>query len=467
MKRVSMLNGLSSETPRITMLHRLRSLLGLLVSLFIATSSGAAGFTVVLVPDTQKIQPGTQGWTNMIDWIIAEQATYNIIFVAGLGDIVDLPYGEVFQGDDIDVSLDKINSVIGHRLVTGDTVTPEDTQHGLVKDQAYWVNRIDDNNFSIHNSSVDAGLDQNRVDLINSGDAIDLAMRSDANDARWQNISDGYQRLEDAGIPNYAAPGNHDCWSYIQNNISGDDFSQWLRYWPVSRQQASLDYAGGNPDQDLGCEEGSWAPTNPGGANLNHYWKVDSTLGYDIIFLGLSYWVKETCLTNWAQSITQANPNTPIFVFTHRFMLQEDTPDACGFDGPWSNLWTGFGQLERNVFAFANGHDAQHSGIGNCFDVAPNDSGQSTLRMLYDVQGRPTGVGGVVGSSWLRLVTFRNDNGGELFVRTIEVGQGDPAEPFFETDAGTGAPYYVGTNQVVVPFPTTALWRRQKANWGD
>ncbi|MEM1011242.1 MAG: DNRLRE domain-containing protein [Planctomycetota bacterium] len=216
-------------------------------------------------------------------------------------------------------------------------------------------------------------------DMVSSGDSFTQLNR--ANTA---------MSTLDGVVPYRTLPGNHDYASTGNKSTGTDAYRNFF-----------------GPDRYAGQ---SWF----GGADAsgNNMYQRFSAGGYDFIHLALE-WRPDVNIPfrtesplDWAQSIIDANPDTPVILSTHEHL--DDNP--AGRSGSGENVWNQLISRNDQIFMVLNGH--YHSrpanepfNDGEFHQVSDNLAGRQVIEVLQDYQDYPNG-----GDGWLRLIDFQPDN---------------------------------------------------------
>ena len=203
-----------------------------------------------------------------------------------------------------------------------------------------------------------------------------------SNLTQWQR-ADASMSVLDGVIPYGVLPGNHDY------NSTGDKSTGTVNY-----------VANFGPDRFTG--ESWYGGADPSG---NNSYQRFSAGGYDFIHLALEWRpalnspVRAVSPIEWAQSVLDANPNTPVILSTHENL--DDEP--AGRSGSGQDLWEALVSRNDQVFMVLNGHYHSVGGTndGEYHQVSFNNAGRPVFEVLQDYQDYPNG-----GDGWLRLIEF-------------------------------------------------------------
>ena len=213
-------------------------------------------------------------------------------------------------------------------------------------------------------------------DMVSSGDNL----------AQLQRANISMSELD--GVIEYSVlPGNHD-YASTGNKASGSfDY---------------VDFFG--PDRFAGQ---NWF----GGADSsgNNSFQRFTAGGYDFIHMALEWQptlnvpFRETSPIEWAQSVIDANPNTPVILSTHEYV--DDSP--AGRSGAGQALWDQLVSKNDQIFMVLNGHFHSVGGTndGEYHQVSMNNADRPVIEVLSDFQDYPNG-----GDGWLRLMNFNIPN---------------------------------------------------------
>lgn len=209
-------------------------------------------------------------------------------------------------------------------------------------------------------------------DVVSSGDNLTQLQRADVS----LDVLDGV-------IEYSVLPGNHDYASTGNKTTGTDDY---------------LDFFG--PQRFSGQ---SWfGGADPSG---NNSFQRFTAGGFDFIHMALEWQptlnvpFRETSPIEWAQSVIDANPNTPVILSTHEYV--DDSP--AGRSGAGEALWDQLVRKNDQIFMVLNGHFHSVGGTndGEYHQVSMNDADRPVIEVLSDYQDYPNG-----GDGWLRLMNF-------------------------------------------------------------
>ena len=209
-------------------------------------------------------------------------------------------------------------------------------------------------------------------DVVSSGDSLTQLQRANTS----LSVLDGV-------IEYSVLPGNHDYASTGNKSSGSDDY---------------IDFFG--PQRFAGQ---SWfGGADPSGNNTYQRFTAG---GYDFIHLALEWQptlnvpFRDTSPIEWAQSVIDANPSTPVILSTHEYV--DDSPP--GRSGAGEALWDQLVRRNDQIFMVLNGHFHSVGGTndGEYHQVSLNDANRPVLEVLSDYQDYPNG-----GDGWLRLMNF-------------------------------------------------------------
>lgn len=209
-------------------------------------------------------------------------------------------------------------------------------------------------------------------DMVSNGDELIEMLRADT---AMDNL--------DGVIPYSVLPGNHDYASTGQKTTGTDLY---------------LDFFG--PDRFAG--ESWYGGADPSG---NNSYQRFSAGGYDFLHLALEWRptinapFRETSPIDWAQSVLNANPNTPVILSTHEHI----DDDPAGRSGSGEALWNELIRTNDQIFMVLNGHYHSVGGTndGEYHQTSLNNADRPVFEVLQDFQDYPNG-----GDGWLRLIEF-------------------------------------------------------------
>ena len=221
---------------------------------------------------------------------------------------------------------------------------------------------------------------KNIVAVVGEGDIV-----NDGSDQQqWINADAAYRLLDNAGIPYFAAIGNHDydgAAPKAGRPVVG--FNQW--FGPA--RYANYPWYLGN---------------FPAGSNENFY-GVLNIGGVNYVFLALEF-VPRPEAVQWAESVLAANPEKPAIIVTHSFLNSANIrPGRCEngdmlppnetAEAMWSEL-----REHANVSLILSGHFTSGL-VGHRSDIG--DLGNLVNQVYTDFQDVANG-----GNGWLRILTF-------------------------------------------------------------
>ncbi len=270
-------------------------------------------------------------------------------------------------------------------------------------------------------------LDEARADtyrqqtqwIVDNADALNVVFVShlgditesfDTVEAEWQRADSAMDTLDNAGIPNNLAPGNHDL------GTGGTTSSFYDQYFPPSRYDLPA-----NPWY------GGWLGEEAGQVqrlNKDNY-ELFTAGGIDFLIVHLEIDMP-TYAVQWANEIIDRYPDRQVIISTHAFLNTSNarptsrvTTRADGLSA--DQVWTQLIAPNCNVFLVVNGH---YPGEGRT--TSNNSCGQPVHQVLTDYQSRVNG-----GDGWLRYYKFRPAS------NTIEAYTYSPKLGAFETDASS------------------------------
>lgn len=226
--------------------------------------------------------------------------------------------------------------------------------------------------------------------LADSQDAYDIVFTTHvgdivqygANDWEWDNANRSMGILDDAGMNYAVTPGNHDLY--------GDNGANYRKYYGPSRFSGMPTYQSHSPSE------------------MSSYHKVEMG-GHELMMLSLDIDAPDAEM-QWAQSVLDANPDTPTVLTTHIIM----DPTGNILDVPYmrkngnyppagnapQDIWDDLVLPNEQIFLTLNGHY-----FGARHETAFNAAGLEVHRMLIDYQGLANG-----GDGYLRLLEFDFDS---------------------------------------------------------
>lgn len=209
-------------------------------------------------------------------------------------------------------------------------------------------------------------------DMVSSGDSLLQLQRADA----------AMDTLD--GVIEYSVlPGNHD---YADTGVKSTGTDDYLGFFGPQRFAGASWFGGSDPSG-------------------NNSYQRFSAGGYDFIHLALEWQpssnvpFRETSPVEWAQSVLDANPNTPVILSTHEH-IDDDPP---GRSGTGQALWDQLISHNDQIFMVLNGHFHSVGGTndGEYHQVSLNQADRPVFEVLQDYQDYPNG-----GDGWLRLIEF-------------------------------------------------------------
>ncbi|MCG8450506.1 MAG: DNRLRE domain-containing protein [Pirellulales bacterium] len=222
---------------------------------------------------------------------------------------------------------------------------------------------------------------------------------------QWQRADASMDVLD--GVVEYSVlPGNHDY------NSTGNKSTGTVNY---VNNFGPLRFAG----------ESWYGGADPSG---NNSYQTFSAGGFDFIHLALEWQpssnvpFRDPSPIEWAQSVIDANPNTPVILSTHEYV--DDNP--VGRSGAGEALWNQLVRHNDQIFMVLNGHfhsAAVPTNDGEYHQVSMNDANRPVFEVLQDYQDYPNG-----GNGWLRLINFDIPND------TIEFETYSPVLDQFQTE---------------------------------
>lgn len=210
------------------------------------------------------------------------------------------------------------------------------------------------------------------------GDVVSNA----ANITEWDR-ADASMAILDGVVPYSILPGNHD---YSISSIKSSGTANYVDYFGPERFADAVWYGGADPS---------------GNNSYQHF----SAGGYDFLHLALEWSptdnepLRPISPTDWAQSILDANPDTPVILSTHEYVA--DFP--VGRSAAGEDLWQSFVNRNDQIFMVLNGHFHSAAGANNgeYHQLSLNAAGRPVIEVLQNYQGYPLG-----GWGWLRLIDF-------------------------------------------------------------
>ena len=257
----------------------------------------ASRFSIVAIPDPQYytvVQWKTDEYYNtQMNWIVNNQASRNIAFVAGLGD-------EVQDGNPYTTVNQQITTTF-----TGNIVPQSGTP------------------------AVNGAPSINTVDPLNH----DF-------EAEWKRASNAWAMLDNANIPNYPVAGNHDYYHWDQKK----DPSEFVKYFGPQRYASKSWFGGYSP---AGTST-TTAVSAYAGMDTYSYFNAG---GYKFLNIAMQY-VPDAGDMAWAQSVIDANKGLPTIVTTHDY--QNTTGRDGAGNTLWNGLINKGGNSQ--IFMVLSGH---------------------------------------------------------------------------------------------------------------
>lgn len=241
---------------------------------------------------------------------------------------------------------------------------------------------------------------------------------------QWDRASASMGVIDDV-VPYGILPGNHD-FNTTSNKASGT--GNYVSYFGPTRFAGKSWYGGADP------------------SGLNSYQRF-SAGGFDFIHLSLE-WLptvntpfRTPSPIQWAQSVIDANPTTPVILSTHE-NLDDDPP---GRSGGGQAMWDQLVKRNDQIFMVLNGHyhslTVASGNDGEYHQVGVNEAGRPVFEMLSDFQDYPRG-----GDGWLRLINFDIPN------NKIKVETYSPVLNQFQTETTAQVGAYASQFEFDVDF---------------
>ena len=252
------------------------------------------------------------------------------------------------------------------------------------------------------------------------GDVVD-----DGDDAtQWQR-ADAAMGLLDGVVGYSTAVGNHDLMS------AGDKYSGAAGYvdaFGPSRFAGEAWYGGADP------------------SGFNSFQRF-SAGGYEFLHLSLEWLPADNTPYRvpspiaWAQSVLDANPDTPAIVTTHEYL--GDSLESRSIAG--EELWDQLVRRNDQVFMVLSGHYSVLEGgnSGEYFQVSSNNAGRPVVEIMQDFQDYPNG-----GDGWFRLIGMDIPN------NRIEVQTYSPVLDAFQTETVAEVGGHASQFEVAMDFST-------------
>ena len=212
-------------------------------------------------------------------------------------------------------------------------------------------------------------------DLVENGDEV----------TQWQRI-DAVMDTLDGVVPYSTLLGNHD---YAVIGDRSSSIENYRTYFGRSRYQGYSWFGGAAPD-DRG------------------YYQRFSAGGYGFLHISLEWGVpgstsNANTTMGWAQSVLNANPDTPTIITTHAYIWDKPGYEGHATDRRRANsgrdIFLELVKPNPQVFMVLNGH--YHRADGEWAQVSQNDAGLDVYEMLADYQHYSNG-----GNGWMRLIEF-------------------------------------------------------------
>lgn len=206
------------------------------------------------------------------------------------------------------------------------------------------------------------------------GDVVSTA----SNQIEWQRANTSMDILD--GVVKYSVlPGNHD---YEAVNTKHTGTANYLANFGPQRFADHTWYEGADPSGN------------------NSYQRFEAG-GFEFLHLAME-WIptSNSPLRNpspieWAQSILDMNPDTPVILSTHAYI--SDNPPGRDADG--EDLWNELIRGNDQIFMVLNGHYHSFGFLGGeVHQVSMNDANRPVFEILQNYQDHQNG--------WLRLINF-------------------------------------------------------------
>ena len=214
----------------------------------------------------------------------------------------------------------------------------------------------------------------------------DITQSYDADPVEWQRADAAMDILDNAGIPNNLAPGNHDL------GLGGTTSTLYDLWFPPERYDLPQ-----NPWY------GGWLGEESGQINrLNKdNYELFSAAGIDFLIIHLEIDMP-TYAVAWASEIISRHPRRQVIISTHAFLTAGGSRPTSTVTGRADGLssaqvWDQLISPNCTIFLVVNGH---YSGEGR--RASTNSCGEPVHQIVSDYQSRPNG-----GDGWLRYYTFR------------------------------------------------------------
>ena len=272
----------------------------------------------------------------------------------------------------------------------------------FAQDQTTWIA----NNLAVENIAF----------VTHEGDWVD----DGSNRTEWQRMDDVWNTIE-GDVPYAAAIGDHD-YAVEEDRASGA--ANYREFFGEARYGGYSWFGGSAPN------------------DRSHYQRF-SAGGYDFLHIDLEWEAPgdpsdPTTPVGWAQSVLDANPETPAIITTHSYLWDEPGQEGrttfveenSGDGNSGQQLFRKLVEPNPQVFMTFNGnfHRGTGSDNGEWAQVSQNAAGLAVYELLANYQDYPNG-----GDGWLRLVRFV-PGGGSGGQDRIEVRTYSPSLGAFQTD---------------------------------
>jgi hypothetical protein len=214
--------------------------------------------------------------------------------------------------------------------------------------------------------------------VLGEGDVVDNG--SDV--AQLQNADAAYRLLDHAGIPYFAAIGNHDYNGVNPGARNATGFNQW--FGPAR-------YAG----------HAYYRGHFPSGSNENFYGIVTMG-GKQYLVLALEYMPRSAALA-WGEMILNANADKDAILITHTYLYVDNTRvdrcdphDMSAGNATGEDIWA-LMRKHANLVLVVSGH-LVNGQVARRSDIA--DHGNLVNQIFTNYQTFPDG-----GDGWLRIIT--------------------------------------------------------------
>jgi hypothetical protein len=252
---------------------------------------------------------------------------------------------------------------------------------------------------------------QNALNVVFVSHLGDIAENFDTVEVEWQRADSAMDTLDNAGIPNNVAPGNHDM-----SNPGAVTSNYFDQYFPPSRYDLPQNpWYGGWLGEELGQTQR---------LNKDNY-ELFTAGGIDFLIIHLEIDMP-TYAVAWANDIIGRYPDRQVIISTHAFLNSSASRPSGTITGranglSASQVWDQLIFPNCNVFLVVNGH---YPGESNT--ATNNSCGRPVQQALTDYQSRANG-----GDGWLRYYTFRPAT------NEIDAVTYSPTLASFETDANS------------------------------